>query len=78
MFKGGGDLVHLDQVVTRLGTGFADRLHRAGLAGQGFGNGNRLVSLTLYGLSQEVVSQLTLGCPNQPIIVVQLQVSARV
>ena len=43
MLKGGGDLVHLDQVVPRLGEGFEDRFHRAGQIGQGFGNGNQAV-----------------------------------
>ena len=30
MLKGGDDLVHLDQVVKRLGEGFEDRFHWAG------------------------------------------------
>ena len=36
MLKGGGDLVHLDQVVNCLGRGFADRLHRSVQIGDDF------------------------------------------
>ena len=39
MLKGGGDLVHLDQVVKCLGEGSEDRFHRAGQIGQGFTDG---------------------------------------
>ena len=54
MLKGGGDLVHLDQVVKRLGEGSEDRFHRAGQIGQGFTDGNQLAALTLHGLFSHV------------------------
>ena len=47
MFKGGGDLVHLDQVVPRLGTGFADRFHGAAHTGEGITDRNQAAVLSL-------------------------------
>ena len=50
MLKGGGDLVHLDQVVNCLGRGFADRLHRSVQAGESLTDRNQSVLFTLHAL----------------------------
>ena len=50
MLKGGGDLVHLDQVVNCLGRGFADRLHRSVQAGESLTDQNQSVLFTLHAL----------------------------
>ena len=51
MLKGGGDLVHLDQVVKRLGRGVVDCLHRRVQVGEGITDGNQLAAFTLHGFS---------------------------
>ena len=50
MLKGGGDLVHLDQVVNCLGRSVAEHLHRSTQAAERFPDGNQPVSFTLHAL----------------------------
>ena len=48
MLKGGGDLVHLDQVVKRLGEDSEDRFHRTAQVGQGITDRNQTVFTPLH------------------------------
>ena len=54
MLKGGGDLVHLDQVVNSLGRSVAEHFHRSAQAAERFPDGNQPVSFTLRALFSHV------------------------